>query len=124
MLSVLLLVALAGQPSSAPDVTVVLESSDVVVVRVHPSRQRTVKTIVLQPDASERAPKPKPMTPRALEVSPKGRVQATFDLPLTTFHVVVTLDDGSTRRVDKGFIYRVGPSIRDLPPLHSPIPGD
>lgn len=97
LLVLLCLVVLAGQSSSVPDVTVVLQGSDVVLVTVRPPRQRTVKTILLQPGPSDRAPKPTPVQPRAVEALPKGSVQAIFDRPLATFHVVVTLDDSSTR---------------------------
>jgi hypothetical protein len=114
---VLLLVALIGQSPSAPDTTVMIQGSDVVVIAYSRDR-RTVKTITVQPHPKrEGAQMPKALKPRTRGKFPKGGVMATFDLPSTTFHVVITLDDNSRHRVDKqDRVYTVTPFKGDLPP--------
>jgi hypothetical protein len=115
-----LLVALISQSPSVPDTTVMIRESDVVVI-VYPPARRTVKSVMVQPHPTREAAQiPKLFKPRTRAAFPNRGVMATFDLPASTFHVVVTLDDNSEHRVDEqervNRVYTVTPFRGDLPP--------
>ena len=72
----------------------------------------TVETIRLAPLPSRDNPKPRAIRPLKTEPAPEprarcdGRVQAWFTTPGGRFHLVVTLSDESTHRID---VYRRHP---------------
>jgi hypothetical protein len=99
---VLLLVTLLGIQSRPALNTSILIENWRVIVTVHPSDRRTVKTVTLKPDKKAKNTSTlEPVPPHTRVTLPKGAVRVTFDPPPTAFHVVVTLDDGSVHRVDK-----------------------
>jgi hypothetical protein len=120
----LLIVAFVGQSPSAPDITVRIQESDVVVI-VSPRDRRAITAVIVQPHPTrESSQMPKALKPRTRKAVPNGSVMATFDRPPTTFHVIVTLDDHSQHRVDQQkSIYTVTPFKGDVPPKDKPPKG-
>jgi hypothetical protein len=120
----LLLVALMGQSTtpvpSAADITVRVEQQSVVVT-VYPCAPRAVKSVRVQPhqvmpDANTA---PKPVAPHTTEALSEKGVRATFELPHTTFHFAVTLDDNSVHLLDAQGGRLDGPNLspRKVEPL-------
>jgi hypothetical protein len=89
-------------PPTPPLATFVLIEDWRVVVTVHsPAYPRTIKSVILQPEPKHKNRVSLPITHHTKMTLEAGDVRFTFEPLSDPFHIVITLDDGTRRRVYK-----------------------
>ena len=129
MLASFLLLVSLGQPAAAPDLFLWIidgladAKSQALIVTVTPTpfglvRGVDLKTISLDPLPTRDDPTPRSIQPLKTEPAPKWALRAWFTPPKRRFHLIVTLSNGSTHKID---IYRKVPRA-DVPGIYKARP--